>query len=775
MNPPTQTLSQAMQTALRHHQAGQLQQAETLYRQILQLQPNHPDALHLLGVIAHQVGQHEAAADLIGKAIKLAPQSAEYPANLGEALRAQGRLDEAATAYRKAIRLNPQFAAAYNNLGIVLRQRGKNAESITAYRRAIAVKPDYPQAHNNLAIALKDQGDTAGAIEHYRHAIALAPASAEAHNNLGVALKEQGLVEQALACFQQAIALKADFAEAYEGLGSTLRAKGQLTDAIDAYRVAIRLNPHFAQACNNLGVVLKDAGRSAEAIAAYQQALALDPELAEAHNNLGIVLKEQGLLEQAISHLRRALALRPGYAEACNNLGLALEIQGRVEEAVAAYRQALVFDPRLSRAHSNVLFALNYLPKHDPRKIFEEHLCWAKTYAEKLHPIGEAANNRTPGRLRIGYVSPDFRTHPVAYFVEAVLARHDAEQFEVTGYSDVTAPDAVTARLRGLTHRWRDIHGLTDEQVGALVRQDGIDILVDLAGHTERNRLLLFARRPAPVQASWIGYFNTTGLAAMDYFISDATGSPPGQEKLFAEKLIRLPHSRFCYRPPDYAPEVAAPPSMANGRITFGSFNNLAKLNDDVVALWAEILAALPSSRLLLKSLALGDHNTRERYLTLFASHGIQPERISLSGHSPHAEMLAEYGKIDIALDPFPFTGGLTTCEALWMGVPVVTLAGETLVARQSASLLSNLGKSEWIAESPQRYIEIALSLADAPAKLLELRRSLRTRMAASPVCDADAFTRGLEAAYRQMGSNNGSIGQGMRETQSSLLKNEAE
>jgi len=747
----TISLQEALRTAIKHHQAGQLTQAEAIYRQILQVQPEQPDALHLLGVIAHQVGQHEAAVEMIGKAIKLAPQSPEYPINLGEALRALGRLDEAAAAYRKAIRLNPKFAAAYNNLGIALRQQGKDAEAITAYRRAIAANPAYPQAHNNLAVTLKDQGDLAGAIEHYRRAVSLDPNSVEAYNNLGVALKEQGLPEQALECFRQAIALKADFAAAYEGLGSTLRMMSRLDEAIDAYRTAIRLNPRFAEAYNNLGVLLKDTGQSAEAIVAYQQALALDPELAEAHNNLGIVLKEQGLLEQAIGHLQRALELRPGYAEACNNLGLALEIQGQVTGAIAAYRQALIFDPRLSRAHSNVLFALNYLPRYDPQAIFEEHLSWAKTYAEALRSNKAAAPDKATGRIRIGYVSPDFRAHPVAYFIEAVLARHAPEQFEVTCYSDVIAPDEVTIRLRRLAHRWRDIHGLTDEQACEIVRRNGIDILVDLAGHTDRNRLFLFSRKPAPVQASWIGYFNTTGLAAMDYFISDQFSSPAEQERLFAEKLIRLPHSRFCYRPPDYAPEVAPPPSMKNGYITFGSFNNLAKINDDVVALWSEILSAVPGSRLFLKSLALKDCNTRERYLNLFAAHGIAQDRISISEHSPHPEMLADYGKIDIALDPFPFTGGLTTCETLWMGVPIVTLAGETLVSRQSASLLTNLGKTEWVAESPRRYVEIVLELAGAPTELLELRRNLRKWMEASPVCDAEIFTRDLETTYRQM------------------------
>lgn len=747
----TISMQEALRTAIKLHQTGQLTQAEAIYRQILQVQPEQSDALHLLGVIAHQVGQHQAAVEMIGKAIRLAPRSPEYHVNLGEALRALGRLDEATSAYRKAIRLNPKFATAYNNLGIALRQQGKNAEAATAYRRAIAVKLDYPQAHNNLAITLKDQGDLAGAIEHYRRAIALDPASAEAHNNLGVALKEQGLPDQALECFRQAITLKADFAEAYEGLGSALRALGRLDEAVDAYRSAIRLNPRFAEACNNLGVLLKDTGRSAEAIVAYQQALDLDPELADAHNNLGIILKEQGLLEQAISHLRRALALRPGYAEACNNLGLALEIQGKVAEAITAYRQALIFDPDLSRAHSNVLFALNYLPRHDSQEIFEEHLCWAKTYADALRSNMAATPGKAPGRLSIGYVSPDFRAHPVAYFIEAVLARHDPEQFEITCYSDFIVPDEVTTRLRSLAHRWRDIHGLTDEQACEVVRRDGIDILIDLTGHTDRNRLLLFARKPAAVQASWIGYFNTTGLAAMDYFISDQFSSPAGQERLFAEELVRLPHSRFCYRPPDYAPGVADPPCLKNNYITFGSFNNLAKINGDVVALWAEILSAAPGSRLFLKSLALKDRNTRERYLNLFTAHGIEQERISLSDHSPHAEMLSEYGKIDIALDPFPFTGGLTTCETLWMGVPIVTLAGETLVSRQSASLLVNLGKAEWIAESPRRYVEIALELAGAPTGLLDLRRNLRAWMAASPLCDAEVCTRDLETAYQQM------------------------
>lgn len=820
----TVSLQEALRIAIQHHQAGQLPQAEAIYRQILQAQPEHADALHLLGVIALQVGQHGVAAELIGKALRLAPNSPDFHGNFGEALRGLGRLEEAATSFRRAIQLNPRLASAYNNLGIVLKQLGRDAEAVASYRQALALNPNYFQALNNLAISLKGLGQATEAIQLYRQALAIKPDSAETCNNLGVALREAGEAREALEHFHRAVTLAPEFADAHEGLGSCLRQLGQLGDAVTAYREAVRLNPRLANAWNNLGVTLKDCGKSSEAIAAYQQALAIQPDLAEAHNNLGIVLKEQGALRAAMLHLQQAISLKERYAEAWNNFGLVLEIQGQVEEAVAAYRQALEFDPTLARAHSNVLFALNYLPGLSAQQIFDEHVRWAKTYADSLLdkaplPAGlpyahqseteapspsratyahksegvapppsrgrqgggwgksEASQINTtrcgtylsppplpnpplegeptsdcPGpcarRLRIGYVSPDFRQHPVAYFLEAVLAHHNATQFEIFCYSDVASPDAVTARLRALSHQWRDIHGLSDEGLYTQIRQDGIDILVDLAGHTDRNRLFVFARKPAPVQISWIGYFNTTGLRAMDYFISDVYSSPPEISQLYTEKLVRLPHTRFCYHPPECAPPVAPPPAEHNGFVTFGCFNNLAKLNDEVIATWAQILNTLPTSRIVLKALALGDDAVQARYWKLFASHGIADERVVFSGFSPHAEMLGQYGDIDIALDPFPFTGGLTSCEALWMGVPLITLAGETLVSRQSASLLMNLDLPELIANSPQHYVEVAVELARNPSRRLFLRNSLRAQMKTSPLCDANGFTQDLEQIF---------------------------
>lgn len=751
------SLPEALRLAIAHHQAGRLQQAEAIYRQILQIQPTHPDALHLLGVIALQVGQHDVACELIGKALEIFPNSADFLGNLGEALRGAGRLVDAEVAYRRALQVNPNLPSTYNNLGIVLKQLGQTDEAIKSYRQAIALKPDYFQALNNLAITLKELGLNNEAILLYRHALAINPASAETCNNLAVVLRETGQLHEALQLFQRAVELRPDFADAYEGLGSALRDLGRLDEAIGRYRRALQLNPQLANCWNNLGIALKDQKLPGEAIEAFQNALAIHPEMADAHNNLGIALKEQGMISAATAQLRKAIALRQDYPEAWNNLGQTLEIAGEVDAALDAYRHALAIAPQLSRIHSNLLFALNYSPTTSATTLFEEHRHWAKRHADPLMPDQGSIPGATypatrpDGRIRIGYVSADFRQHPVAFFLESVLEHHDREKFAVFCYSDVVMPDSITQRIMAKVEHWRDIRGLSDDALCKQIQYDDIDILVDLAGHTERNRLLTFARHPAKVQASWIGYFNTTGMKAMDYFIGDVYSSPAETGQFFSEKLLCLQHSRFCYKAPDYAPSVAPLPAGQAGYVTFGCFNNLAKLNDTVIAVWAQILAALPSSKLVLKALALGEENIRRSYRERFAIHGVTEERLIFSGFSPHAEMLAQYGSIDIALDPFPFTGGLTSCEALWMGVPIVTLAGNTLVSRQSASLLSNLNLPELATNTPLQYVAIATTLANSPERLTKLRSELRGMMAASPICNAAKFTQELETTYRKM------------------------
>jgi predicted O-linked N-acetylglucosamine transferase (SPINDLY family) len=752
---PEMTLPQAFELAVQHHQAGRLQEAESIYRQILAVQPWHADTLHHLGIMAHQVGKNEMAVDLIRQAIGLQSNSPNAYCNLGNALTDLGLFDEAIAACRQAITLRPSLAEAHYNLANALDKKGQAEDAIAAYRRAIALQPAYADALNNLGNALRGTGQIEEAIAVCRRALVLRPDYPEALNNLGAALYDEGQGEEAMAAYRQAIALRPDFAEAYNNLGLALRGAGRLEEAIGAYRQVITLKPRDHEAFNKLGVALFDKGQFEEAIAVCRQAIALKPDFPDAHSNLAAVLGLGGRYEEAIAACRQAIALRPDCPEAYSNLGNTLQDQGRLDEALAAYREAIALKPTLADAHSNLLFCMNYHPGLEPSAIAEEHRRWARQHGEPLRPfIQPHSNDRAPGRrLRIGYVSPDFRDHSVAYFFEGLLAHHDPAQMEVFCYAEVANPDAVTARLQRTAGHWRNTSGIADAQVAELIRRDGIDILVDLAGHSAKNRLLVFARKPAPVQLTWLGYPNTTGLATMDYRLTDAFADPPGTgEDLSSERLVRLARSGWCYRPSDEVPPVSAPPHEAKGHITFGCFNAMPKLNEPLLELWAKILLAVPGSRLLLKNRAVGEAAAERRWKAGFAAAGISPERVGGVGHvADKTAHLACYGRVDIALDTFPYHGTTTTCEALWMSVPVVTRAGQTHASRVGVSLLSNVGHPEWIADSPEGYVRIAVELAGDLPRLAGLRATLRGRMQASPLTDAPGFARDIEAAYRTM------------------------
>jgi protein O-GlcNAc transferase len=480
-------------------------------------------------------------------------------------------------------------------------------------------------------------------------------------------------------------------------------------------------------------------------------ALRLRPDNAEWHSNLGSLLQAKGFLTEAEESYRRAQALKPAASFVSENLGSVLTAQGRMDEALAVYREGLRRNPSHARIRSNLLLALNYLADQEPTEVLREHRAWEQAQCMVQAPVRVFANDLNPDRrLRIGYLSPDFRTHSVAYFLEPLLASHDHDAFEIYCYSDVPRPDATTVRLQAMADHWCEIAGLSDADVVALVMADGIDVLVDLAGHTACNRLSVFARRPAPVQVSWLGYPNTTGLPAMDCRITDALADPPGREAYHTEKLVRLEDCFLCYLPPSDAPEVEPLPAERNGFITFGSFNNLAKMQPGVIALWSEILRVVPEARLLLKNPSLTDSATREWIATMFESHGVGRGRLELLGHTPTPrEHLMLYGRVDIALDTFPYNGTTTTCEALWMGVPVVTLAGETHAGRIGVSLLTSLGLTQLIAETKEEYIACALNLCSSPEQLVVSRASLRDRLSCSPLCDAGRFACRMESAFR--------------------------
>jgi predicted O-linked N-acetylglucosamine transferase (SPINDLY family) len=732
---------------------GRADEAVPVLRRALQLQPDHAAAHNNLGNALEALGHPQEAIESYGRAVALRPDFAEAHSNLGNALRARGDVEGAIVAYRRAVALRPDFPEGHYNLGIALGDLGKPDEAIASYRWAVALKPDYAEAHSNLGNMLRTRGDREEAIACYRRALALKPDSAAAHHNLGTTLIELGKPEEAIDAYRRAIALRPDFAEAHHNLGLAWNALGHLDEAVACYGRALALSPDHAEAHHNLGNALDDRGESDEAIACYRRALELSPDNVAARINLGSALKNRGDVGGAVACHRRALELRPDYAVAHVNLGNALKIMGDLDGALASYRRALELSPDNTTAHSNLLFTLQYCPGITPAALAEAHAEFDRRHAEPLRAAAPP-HDKTPaadGRLRLGFVSPDLGRHPVGFFLVRVLENLRKEVVETICYSHRSLADGLTRRLQAASTEWRDVIGLNDERLASQIRADRIDILFDLAGHTASNRLLVFARKPAPIQISWIGYEGTTGLAAMDYLLADHLMIPPGSERHYRETVLRMPDGYLCYDPPESAPLVGPPPSLINGFATFGSFNNPAKITPAVVATWAKILHAAPSARLLMKYRGLGDPAVNQRFLDLFDAHDIGSERLDVRPWSSYADYLATYREVDVALDPFPFSGSTTTCESLWMGVPVITIPGETFASRHSLNHLTNVGLPEMIAHNLDDYVSRAVALAGDPGRLAKVRSSLRERMAASPLCDGRRFAGHLTTVLREV------------------------
>ncbi|MGB8167958.1 MAG: tetratricopeptide repeat protein [Chthoniobacteraceae bacterium] len=642
------TPQQALNHAMDRHVAGQLDEAEAIYRHLLASDPGNVDVLHLLGVLTFTRGQFEPAIEIMRRSIAMSPAVPRFHNNLGNALIDIGRFDEAITALEMAVRLDPTLSAAYYNLGNALSRLRRWEEAVVAYRRSLELRPDFPGAILNLGTAFAAMGQLDATVALYREALAKGPPSASIATNLGNALRDQG----------------------------------DMDAAIETYEWSLRIDPNDAVARSNLGNALKD--------------------------------------------------------------------QGAIDAAIAAFRRSLELKPEASETHSNLVFTLYFDPECPPAAIAAEQRAWDRRHAQPLRAEWRPpANERSPERkLRIGYVSPDLRDHVVGRSLLPVFEEHDHEGFEFTCYTLAT-PDHVTARFQARADHWRDLNQLSDAQVAELVRADGIDILVDLALHTAHNSLLAFARKPAPVQVSWLGYPGTAGIEAIDYHLTDRfleDGSSPG--------AFPLPGCWGSYAHYPDSPAVNALPAASRDRVTFGSFNNFCKMNDRVWDLWAQILAAVEGSRLVLLAKA-GSHEDRTR--EKLKARGIDPQRIEFLRYvpsveeRPQVEFLRRYHEIDIALDPFPYNGMTTTCDALWMGVPVVALTGNTPIARASFSLLSNLGLPELASPSRDEYVRIAIALAKDRPRLAELRASLRRRMETSPLLDAKSLARHVENAYRTM------------------------
>jgi protein O-GlcNAc transferase len=710
--------------------------------------PNDPEASSNLGTTLKELGRLEEAEASYRRAVKIRADYAEGYYNLAIVLNELGRPHEAEAACRQAIAVRPGYAEAFNILGVTLKALGKLEEAVASLTRALELNPRYLEAYNNLGSSLNALGRLEEAKGAFKKALAIRPDFAEACNNLGATLFDQGLFEEAEARYRQAVKYRPDYAQAHYNLGITLNELGRVEEAVESYRRALQYLPDYPDCYNNLAFALNYLGRSAEAEGELVKALALAPDHVELLNNLGLTLHDLNRPEEAEAALMRVLAIKPDHVEALNNLGIVLMELSRPSQAEASFRKALAIEPDNHKVYDSLLFSMNYSAGKTAADLYRDARAFGEIATRKA---GSAFTSWEcpphPARLRVGMVSGDFRNHPVGYFLEGLLGRLDPSRIELIAYSTNHFDDELTARIKPFFSAWKTLSGKSDPQAAELIHGDGVHVLLDLAGHSASNRLTMFARRPAPVQASWLGYSGTTGLAEMDYLLGDPHVTPEGVENFLTEKAWRLPECYICLTPPDAGLEVSPPPCAATGAITFGSFNNLAKMNDEVVSVWARILGELPGSKLLLMTKLLNDAQVCAAVRRRFAGAGIDGDRLMLEGTSTRELVLAGYRRVDIALDTFPYTGTTTSAEALWMGVPVLTRRGDGFLSRVGESIVANVGLAGWIAEDDADYISKAVAHASAPEGLAALRGRLRVQALASPLFDIDRFARNFEAA----------------------------
>ena len=806
-------VEQTLTEALDHHRAGRSVDAHRLYKRVLAERPDEPDALHLLGLLTADNGNAAAAADLIRRAIALRSNVVDYHQNLARVLRTAGQTDEAIDALRAALDVSPTPGVAYELvevlvaagrpaeavgamervvehepaaeshalLGELLLAAGRLPDAYRSLMRAVQLRPDWPAVHAVLASVQDRQGDLAQAEASYRRALALDEGSPDVCNNLGSVLLRMGRPAEAAELLRRAVALRPEFPQAQNNLGRALNAVGKPDEAAARFRAAVAQAPDFPEAWDGLGRVLLGQRRWADAAAALRRSTDLRPTAAGLVD-LSVATGATDDTDAALDALRRAAALAPTSAEVFRQLGATLRWSGQVPEAIAAYLRAIELDPADAAAASGLAYTLLLDDATSPADAFAAHVEWGRRFADTvdlLPAIGDdegivdalltpalryaeepdvppanpglrrTSDPASPRRLRVGYVSNNFRDSAVMPFVLPILANHDPAAVEVVCYSDTANPDAVTAAARPLASLWRRTSALSDPQLAEQIRADRIDVLVELTGHLGGGRLGTLARRPAPVQVSYLGYQGTTGVAAVDYVITDWHADPAGAELLYVEQPWRLDRPFFCWQPPAVAPPVGPPPVLMNGHVTFGCLNAVAKTSPAAVYLWAQILAAVPGSRMVIMTTRCVA--TDERIRADFAAVGVSADRVRFVCRAPLAEYLARYDDIDVALDPVPFVGHTTTLDAAWQGVPTVTRAGEGYAQRYGSSAVRAIGLADLVADSDDAYVTVATRLAGDADRLCVVRATLRDAVAASPVADAAGFTRALESAYRAM------------------------
>jgi protein O-GlcNAc transferase len=739
-----------MALAERYQQTGNFVAAEQICRQVLQADPRHAEALHLLGILAYQAGRYDDAAAQLEEAIRWGGADARFQHTLGMVRSRQGRPQEAIVCYQRALALQPVLAPVHSSLGNLYKSMGRVEEALACYDQALRLQPDLAEAHNNRGNLLKQMGRLEEAERSYQSAVRLRPELPQPHYHLGLVQARQDRLAEAVRSYAEALRLWPQYAEAHIALGDVLTRLSRLEEAEAHYRHARRLRPEVALIYNNLGIVLAAQARLAEEQAKLAQTPTRWFGAPQSPSRLAGTAEAEKKRAEAMACYEQAVRIQPDYSDALSNLANGYLNQGRQDEALACFRKALAARPEDPVLHSAVLFASHYPASYDPDACFAETLRWAEKFADPAarlqapQPVARDPDRR----LRIGYVSADFRSHVVGRYSEAVVAAHDRDAFEVFCYANVPQADPVTERIKAAADHWRVIAGRSDADTAQQILQDRIDLLFDLSGHTMANSMGVFVRKPAPIQVTHFGYPSSTGLATMDYRITDGFCDPPGQtERWHTEKLVRLPETFWCYVP-WASPEIGPVPAQRAGEVAFACACILSKVTTEMMSLWAQILTALPKSRMFLVAGAgpVGDEGVR----ATFAKHGIAAERVTLVPRQGVEGYLRLFQEVDVVLDVYPFTGCNTTADALWMGVPVISLVGPTAATRQGLSILSQVGLEDLAVPTPEAYVETAVRLAQDLSQLRALRGQLRERVQRS-MGDVARFTRQLEAAYREM------------------------
>ncbi len=794
--------------ALYQH-TGKVEDALHALKKAVEFLPNDFEAHYNLANYYYDQQQTDAAVICYRKAIKLNSNFSQAYYNLGNALESQQSLEEAAASYQKGLLIDPNNVQILCNLGHVLYELNKYVEAKNCYKKALLIKEDFSVAHLGMAAVLKMTNFPQEAEEGFRRAIHLDPNNIDAYKNLGELLKDLGRFEESESYYKEAIALAPESADGYVKVGILLRTSGKVKESIHYFNEALRLDPTSKEINNDTGLAWAELGLYHNAESYYKKALEIDPEFWVTYNNFGLTLHLTGKLEEAESAFNKALELNPDQALIYSNLSLPLTASGQIKKATNCLKKAIEISPDYVNAHinlcanylaqgmaqsaedacvaaiklqpnsvkarSNLLFTMNYSGHHSPEYRLQQACEFDQTATNNVNAAFTHWQSKYGGkRLRVGLVSADMRQHPVAYFLENWARNVDFSKIELIAYLTDNSEDAITGRLKPNFSEWHSLLGMSDEVAAKLIHDDAIDILMDLSGHTSGNRLQIFAYKPAPIQVSWIGYFATTGLKTMDYFIADAVGVPEANKSQFVENIKYLPDTRLCFTAPNAQIKITPLPAAANKYITFGSFQTLVKAGDEVLTLWAEVMRALPMSKLRWQCKSFGDPLVAAEIIERLARSGVNANRVTLLGSVSREEYLAAHAEVDVILDTFPFPGGTTTCEALWMGVPTLTLAGETLIARQGASMLTAAGLHDWVVDNKLDYVRQALKLCNDLDKLSILRAELRAKVLASPLFNAKHFAKNMETALWEMWEDYQSQMTTERDANNDNLKHEA-